>query len=425
MSDSGPYDQPQRSADIARLNLTKLRIEDGIALQEVFRQVTETSSTTLNVERVGVWLLVDQRRALRCVELFENSKATHSVGLTLQASDFPDYFSALEQRKTVPAEVAASDPRTSGLGDVYLAPLGITSMLDAPIFVGGEVIGVVCHEHVGPPREWTTEERDFAGSIADIVALKIRAAELEDAKVALRMQANQLSEVRRLDSLAEMAAGVAHDFKNILHVINVGARLILQAQTSAEVAEYARQISEAGDQGMSLAKELMGFARPGPRSSRVIRPAEVISAQLTLLQNAAGEQHPIYLDSKSAFGRVLIAPDQIDRLMLNLVMNARDAMPDGGAIRVALESVDELGEDNKRGRYFLIEVSDHGTGILPSVLPRIFDPFYTSKPRGQGTGLGLAVVNQIVSYAGGFIRIETVVGKGSSFRVYLPLASSQ
>ena len=138
--------------------LTKLRIEDGIALETGFRRVTETAADLLNVERVGVWLLVDERRALRCVDLFERSKATHSAGITLHVGAFPEYFAALERRKTVPAEVALTDPRTAGLAYVHLTPLGITSMLDATIFVGGEAVGVVCHEHIGAPREWTTEQ---------------------------------------------------------------------------------------------------------------------------------------------------------------------------------------------------------------------------------------------------------------------------
>jgi len=268
--------------------------------------------------------MVDHRRALRCVDLYERSKKSHSAGVTLQVKDFPEYFAALERRKTVPAEVALTDPRTVGLTDAYLGPLGITSMLDASIFIGGEVVGVLCHEHIGPPREWTTEERDFAGSMADLLALKIRAAEMEDARQVLRTQAMQLSEAKRLESLAEMAAGVAHDFTNIL----------------------------------------------------------------------------------------------------NLVLNARDAMPDGGSIALVLDEVDDRDEDGKPGRFVLIAVRDTGTGIAADLMDKIFDPLFSTKPRGQGTGLGLAVANQIVVSAGGFIRVETAGGQGSSFRVYLPRVSS-
>jgi signal transduction histidine kinase len=403
--------------------LAKLRIEDGMSLEAFFRELTETSAATLHVERVGVWLLIDHGRALRCVELFEQSKGTHSAGATLQASDFPAYFAALAQRKTLPAEVAVSDPRTTGLADEYLVPLGITSLLDATVFVGGEVIGVVCHEHIGSPREWSTEERDFAGSMADVVALKIRAAELEEAKVALRTQESHLAESRRLDSLAELAAGVAHDFNNVLTAIIGYAEIILQDRSAAKVAEYAQHIVGASSLGINLAKELMEFARPMARSSRIVRPAEIIAAQKESLQDLIGDRHRLVLEVKSEVGRVLIAPHQLERMVINLVSNARDAMPDGGDIRVTIGTVQDHDEDGNNGRYFLLEVADQGSGIAPSIICRIFDPFFTTKPRGQGTGLGLAVVHQIAKHAGGFIRIETAVGKGSTFRVFLPLAS--
>ena len=425
MSASSSPTEPNRPADIARLALTKLRIEDGIALETVFRRVTETAADLLNVERVGVWLLVDERRALRCVDLFERSKATHSAGITLHVGAFPEYFAALERRKTVPAEVALTDPRTAGLADAYLTPLGITSMLDATIFVGGEAVGVVCHEHIGAPREWTTEQRDFAGSMADVLALKIRAAELEEVRVALRMQAMQLAEARRVDSLAAMAAGVAHDFTNILTVMIGGAELIAEHPACpSEVAAFARQITAAGQRGVALAQALMGLTRPGPRSSRVVRPAEVITSQLGVLQAAAGARHPVNLEVRSTAGRVLIDPHQLERVVLNLVVNACDAMPDGGPIGVVVDAVVEGDDDGTPGPCVLIAVSDGGTGIPPAVLARIFDPFFTTKPRGQGTGVGLAVVSQVVSYAGGFVRVETAVGQGSTFRVYLPRVSS-
>jgi signal transduction histidine kinase len=112
-------------------------------------------------------------------------------------------------------------------------------------------------------------------------------------------------------------------------------------------------------------------------------------------------------------------------VVLNLVVNARDAMPDGGMIDVTVDEVVDRDEDGKSGWFVLVAVSDSGVGIPPAVLPRIFDPFFTTKPRGQGTGLGLAAVQQIANYAGGFVRVETVVGQGSTFRVYLPRVSSR
>lgn len=424
MAESSEPTEPQRPADIARLALLRLRVEDGVTLDAVFHQLTEAAAEVLDVARVGVWLLVNHGRSLRCVDLFERAKKEHATGSTLQVSDFPEYFAALGRRRTLPAELAAADPRTDRLAEAYLAPLGITSLLDAPVFLGGELIGVVCHEHIGPPREWTTEDRDFAGSMADLVALKVRAAELRDARVALIDQQEQLAEARRLDSLTAMAAGVAHDFNNILAVVLSAADMIARDPRAETVTELARQIREAGERGVSLSQELMSFARPGPTSTRVVCPAEVVSLQLPMLQRMVGSGHPITLDLRSTTGRVLISPDQLERVVLNLVLNARDAMPDGGPIGVTVDTTHDQDDNGLPRRSVLVAVSDVGTGIPADVLPQIFDPFFTTKPRGSGTGLGLAVVHQIVNHAGGFIRVETELGHGTSFRVHLPRVGS-
>jgi signal transduction histidine kinase len=423
---STDHPEPNRPADLARLELTKLRVQDGVSLRAVVRNVTETAAKVLNVERASVWLLVDQRRVLRCVDLYELSKGKHSAGISFQIADFPEYFAALERRKTLPAELAVTDPRTSGLTEAYLEPLGITSLLDAAIFVGGDVIGVVCHEHVGPLREWTTEERDFAGSMADLLALKIRAAEMEDARKVLRTQASQLAESRRLDSLAELAAGVAHDFNNILSVIISDAGLIAsRPDADAELVTIAKRIQDAGWRGAAQAKEMMSFAKPLTRTSRVVRPGELILAQKSLLQTAVGNEHPLAFQINESAGRILIAPEQLDRLMLNLVINARDASPIGSVISIAVDVVELPDEEAEPGPYVQISVQDRGAGIPAELLPKIFDPFFTTKPRGLGTGLGLTAVDQIVKFAGGFIRVESTVGQGSCFRVYLPRVSSQ
>jgi len=417
--------EPCRPEDAARLSLAKLRIEDGIELETVFQRVTEAAADVLEVERVGVWLLAEERRALRCANLFERSKRMHSAGTTLQTDEFPEYFAAIERRKTVPAENAKSDPRTSGLTEAYLRPLGITSLLDASIWISGEVVGILCHEHTGPPREWTTEQRDFAGSMADLLAMKMQSAEAEELRVALRSQASQIAEARRVSALAETAAGIAHDFNNLLSVMLTAAELIAtEPNATPEIVQLAREIAGAGLRGEALARGLIEFSQPPARSSRIVRPADVISSALDLLQTAAGNLHPVDLEIRSGASRVLIDPHRLERLVLNLVVNARDAMPEGGKIGLLVDTGSEAQLGTARGEYAVISVSDSGTGIPPAVLSRIFDPFFTTKPKGRGTGIGLAVVQEISNYAGGFVRVESSVGEGTTFRAYLPRASS-
>ncbi|MBS0660143.1 MAG: GAF domain-containing protein [Verrucomicrobia bacterium] len=419
------FSVPTRPADAARLTLSRFRVEDGVPLATVFERVTEESAEVLGVERVGVWLFVEERKALRCVNLFERSRREHSAGTTLQTQEFPAYFEALAQRKTVPAEDARHDARTGGLAEAYLEPLGIAALLDAPISLGGEIVGVLCHEHIGHPREWTTEERDFAGSMADLLALKMKAAELEELRATVQAQTAQLAEARHLSELAETAAGIAHDFNNILGVVLGNAELIRSdSACPPHLAELTQQIVAAGRRGCALAAELTDFARPRRRASRMVRPAEVVAAQRPLLEKAAGERHTLEFELGSGADRVLIDPLQLERVVLNLVVNARDAMPGGGRIRVSVACRLERDEAGQTGHFVVISVADEGCGIAPHLRTRIFTPFFTTKPRGQGTGVGLAVVQQVTRYAGGFVRVESEEGRGSTFRVFLPRASA-
>jgi PAS domain S-box-containing protein len=156
-------------------------------LQSALHETTQTDAETLEVERVCVWLYNESRSAIRCVDLYEKSKGLHSEGAELEAADYPAYFKALETERTIAADDAHSDPRTMEFSASYLAPLSISSMMDAPIRLGGQIVGVVCHEHVGLKRKWTHEEQNFAGSMADLVALALEASEHKRAERRLQL----------------------------------------------------------------------------------------------------------------------------------------------------------------------------------------------------------------------------------------------
>jgi hypothetical protein len=136
-----------------------------------FRRITEAAAVDIDVERVSVWLVDSKVTKIVCADLFERSPATHSSGIELSAKDFAPYFQALREEKTIAAHDAHTDPRTSCFSAGYLTPLGINSMLDVPIWVNQEMAGVVCHEHVGPKRVWTSDEEQFAYFMANFAAL--------------------------------------------------------------------------------------------------------------------------------------------------------------------------------------------------------------------------------------------------------------
>ncbi|MBX6365151.1 MAG: GAF domain-containing protein [Gemmatimonadetes bacterium] len=171
------------------LRLAERQIREPADLPAALREITEAAVRVLGVERAGIWTFDDGRSRIRLIEQFDRSTESHAEGLEFARADFPAYFAELDRERTLAAQDARVDPRTREFTEIYLVPRGITSMLDAPIRSGGELRGVVCLEHVGPPRTWTPEDESFAGSIADMVALAMEAAERSRAEQSLHLLA--------------------------------------------------------------------------------------------------------------------------------------------------------------------------------------------------------------------------------------------
>lgn len=417
MTAPNSFPAPSRPTEIARLELAQLPPHEP--LDAVFRRACELSAGAIDVERVGVWLFIDNDTVLRCANLYERSKNEHAVGTLLRVADFPNYFSSLTLRKAVPSEVAGTESWTAELAERYLRPLGIGSMLDAGIFVDGRLVGVVCHEHIGPPREWTTEARDFAGSVADLLALRIQSAEVRDLRAAFFTSEERVAAQDKAAAVERLAAGVAHDFRNLLSVcVGYGTLIAQRDDVPPDVRQQAKTITEAADRGAALAKELMEFARPEAAAPLVLDLTEATGEFLPVLRAAVGARYDLQFAHPALVGQVFIERSQYTRLLLNLVVNARDAMPAGGPIGVRLAPVKLTGNPSYQGRFVLLEVSDTGVGMDEDTRGRIFEPFFTTK--SKGTGLGLAVVRQITERVGGLIRVESAPGRGTTFRVLFP-----
>lgn len=414
---------PGRDAyESARLRLARLRVRGGASLRRVFQEATPLAARTLDVDRVSIWLFVDDRAAIRCFELYERIRDEHSEGTAIRRADFPHYFRALEERRVIVADDARTHPATRELGATYLVPLGIGSMLDAPIYREGDVIGVVCHERIGPPRKWTQEDVDFAGSVADTIALQFEGAARQDAEAALQAQEEYVAEVQKMEALGRLCAGVSHDFRNILTVVLGHAGLIEHDPTATPtVRAEAARIRLASERGVELTRELSAFGRSEDHSPpSVVRVADVVQNFGDVLRGAAGRAHKVEITSEAAEGQVLVNPGQLERVLLNLVVNGREAMPEGGTIAIHVHEK-KVGEEGEHpGHYVVVDVADHGVGMDATTRTRLFEPFFTTRPVGQGTGLGLSIAYRIVDHAGGFIHVDSVLGRGTTMSVYLP-----
>lgn len=242
-----------------------------------------------------------------------------------------------------------------------------------------------------------------------------------------RMLEAQVRQTQKMDALGLLAGGVAHDFNNYLSVIVASSGLLAeQLPTDDPRRELAGEISEAAAKSATLTRQLLAFSRKSPFQPSAIDVPQLIEKLHPLLQRLAGQSIKLSTDVDDASGRVWADAPQLEQVLVNLVVNARDAMPGGGDVRISVHAVrvneQEAAKtpDARPGSYVRIAVSDDGAGIAPENVPHIFEPFFTTKDAEKGTGLGLAVVFGAVQQAHGYIVVDSDVGRGATFHIYLP-----
>lgn len=238
----------------------------------------------------------------------------------------------------------------------------------------------------------------------------------------------QLRQAQKLEAIGQLAGGVAHDFNNMLTVIGGYADFIEQeANLSESTRESAREIAKAHERGAALTRQLLAFARKQVLQPRVIDLNDVIGDLRNFLRRLIGANIEFSVNLHDSPVRVVADPGQIEQVVMNLVVNARDAMLDGGHLTVST-SCDPLSSDvegaDSKPRYAVIEVRDTGCGMDEATQSRIFDPFFTTKPRGKGTGLGLSTVYGIVDQSEGHIEVTSERDEGTSLQVFLPYTSA-
>jgi two-component system, cell cycle sensor histidine kinase and response regulator CckA len=404
-SDAGGPPERQSLTE-ARFRLSRMKIQND--LKAVLQRAVEISSQALNVARVGVWFY--QEEDFVCEALFDCANpGTNEALPTVKIAALPAYIHALNSERFLALHDARTDPRSIETLE-YLKIHGISSMLDAAIFRNGEVAGVVCHEHRGEPRLWTPAERQFAATVADLVTTFVETQNRLDAQEAQHVLELQLRKARRLEAVGRFAAGVSHDLGNLLTAVNTGVAL-LKKNATPKTQEAIELITESTRQCMDLARDLTSLKISEPTRPVVESVVKIADHLKALLAPQLGDNVTVQWDIDPEV-RVWADVTQLEQVLFNLVLNARDAMPSGGTVVVRARPSTQDG-------CVTFEVIDTGVGIAPENLERIFDPFFTT--RTEGTGMGLSIVEQLTSLHGGDVRVTSVVDEGTTFTVNWPM----
>jgi signal transduction histidine kinase len=388
----------------ALLTLARSTFGDRDEIEEVMREITAVAANTLDVERASVWLFANQESILRCVQLYERTPRRHSSGIELAVDRYPAYFDAIREKRTLAVTDTSLSPRTSELAPMH-RDAGITSMLDAPIHVEGQLVGVFSYQHVGEARVWTAEARTFAASIADLLARAFEAVERSKAEKRLQRAYDQLrSLARRVEAAKEderrMIARELHD--------ELGQSLTAVVLALHLVARDTRDGLNAGriQQTVALAERLIERVREMSLNLRppLLDELGLMPALRGYLEGQA-QQSGLHIETDFADADVRVAPELeigafriVQESLTNVVRHA-------GARRVSIKMRPD-------GDHLVIEVDDDGDG---------FDVGQALERAAKGHHLGLLGMEERVTLLGGQIQILSSPGNGTHIAARLPL----
>ncbi len=302
---------------------------------------------------------------------------------------------------------------------------GYRSSISLPLKDPSGVFGVLTL-YASEPEAFGSEEVKLLEELADDVSYGINALRTRRDRDALE---RTLFQAQKMESLGQLTGGVAHDFNNLLQVILSNLDLSLNALGgSGLVAGYLQNAIAGAEQGAKLTSHLLAFARRQPLRPEPVRVDRLVGDMTNLLRRTIGETIDIKLVASGGLWTALVDSNQLQNAILNLAINARDAMPDGGKLTIDLANASldsayaKSHRDVKAGQYVMVAITDTGVGMSPEILDKVFEPFFTTKPEGRGTGLGLSMVYGFIKQSGGHVRLYSEVGLGTTVKLYLPVS---
>ncbi len=271
------------------------------------------------------------------------------------------------------------------------------------------------------PIEISLMETQWDGAMAYLASVRDLTAR-RSAEESMRDTEEKLRQAQKLESIGRLAGGIAHDFNNLLTAINGYTDLMIASSgVDEEFNGYLQEVRRAGERAAELTHQLLAYSRKQMLIPKLLNLNAVVENMTNMLRRLIGDHVVLISRMDPNLGLVKVDPGQMEQVIMNLVINAKDAMPSGG--QIVVETALEKDPSLVSGQYVVLSVIDSGTGMDAVTLARIFEPFFTTKEVGQGTGLGLSVVYGIIAQSGGNITVTSVPGEGSTFKVYLPVAA--
>jgi len=402
------------------LDLKPDEIDEGI------REGLTSVGRLSQVDR-GFLISIDPGRSvvLQCYEYLDES--VESVALELDATradQHPALLEGLLRGEVLYVSSPSELPPEAGREAEVMKQRNVRSFLGIPLLSGNSLVGLLGFESVREERAWSDESIALLRLVGEIFVSALRRKQAEQA---LQESRSQLLQAQKMEAVGTLAGGVAHDFNNQLSVILGNARYVTaQVGEDPELADALGDLQRAGMHCAQLTRSLLAFSRQTPASPQPIAVERVVAEVRELLQPLIPASIEFETETHNSVDCVLADPTQLQQVLVNLAVNARDAMPNGGRLRIATErrrvdreAAARLGLEGA-GKYVEFIVQDDGVGMDEETASRVFDPFFTTKEFGKGTGLGLATVYGILQESKGTVGVESRPGQGTTFRALLP-----
>ena len=406
--------------------------------REIAYRAAEALGRMLDVSRAG-YGMIDRNAETITIERDWNAPGITTLAGTLQFRDFGSYIEDLKRGETVVFADARTDPRTRDTADALIG-ISAQSVVNMPVSEEGGLVALLYLNHA-TVRRWTTDEMDLIREVAHRTrhAVERRRAEqglhaladslerrVQERTAELMKTEAALRQSQKMEAVGQLTGGIAHDFNNLLGAISGSLELLKrQAGKESPSLRYIEMGQTATRRAAALTHRLLAFSRRQTLEPKVLQVNPLIGGFEELIRRSIGPQISLEVVPGAGVWPVLADPGQLENALLNLCINARDAMPDGGrlVVETANRSVDGRAagdEEIRPGEYVCISVTDDGTGMPPEVMARAFDPFFTTKPIGLGTGLGLSMVYGFARQSGGQARIQSKTGVGTTVSILLP-----